>query len=175
MKKSRILENVHTSAKGLYDAGFLDVATMSEFERLNTMPVKVYTASCTTHASLWRDLTKTWPEIEFTARWPHSALLGGPLANCPAHASVFWDHDFEDVKRSDVIMVYGAHDNTQHLCGALVEAGWGIAFNKIVVVVGEHVSYGTWQHHRQVKKVRNLNDARSLLHLMTQPTGRLAD
>lgn len=129
--------------------------------------IKVYTASCLNQAALWRDLVKTWPEIEWTARWPHSHIIGEVQGLCPAHASVFWEQDYDDVERSNVVLVYGAHDDSRHLRGALVEAGMGIALGKTVIVVGDHVSYSTWQFHPQVKRVRHLNDARSLLALLS--------
>jgi len=38
-KKSAILEAVHETAKGFYDAGVMDKATMREFDRLCLQPV----------------------------------------------------------------------------------------------------------------------------------------
>lgn len=43
MDKS-ILEVVHKSAKGLYDAGIVDATTMHEFDTLCLPPVKEFTA-----------------------------------------------------------------------------------------------------------------------------------
>ena len=43
MDKS-ILEVVHKSAKGLYDAGVVDATTMHEFDELCLPPVKEFTA-----------------------------------------------------------------------------------------------------------------------------------
>lgn len=43
MDKS-ILEVVHKSAKGLYDAGIVDATTMHEFDALCLTPVKDFTA-----------------------------------------------------------------------------------------------------------------------------------
>jgi putative transcriptional regulator len=40
---SRILKNVHASAKGLHDAGFLDTVTMREFDALCLPPLHNYT------------------------------------------------------------------------------------------------------------------------------------
>lgn len=44
MNKS-ILKVVHESAKGLYDAGVVDVTTMHEFDELCLPPVKEFTAN----------------------------------------------------------------------------------------------------------------------------------
>ncbi|CAM4492534.1 MAG: hypothetical protein LEGION0403_FIIPPAGN_02899 [Legionella sp.] len=43
MKKS-ILDIVHGTAKGLYDAGIVDPTTMHEFDALCLPPVKLFTA-----------------------------------------------------------------------------------------------------------------------------------
>jgi putative transcriptional regulator len=40
---SRILKNVHASAKGLHKAGFLDALTMREFDALCLPPLRSYT------------------------------------------------------------------------------------------------------------------------------------
>lgn len=130
--------------------------------------LKVYTASKLSHGPLWRRLRDEWPEIEIVARWPflHVTDDGEPgwPSDCAAHGSVFWKHDFEDVDRSDVVLVYG--DTEDVLRGALVEAGMGIALDKIVIVVGHLPSYGTWQYHSAVKRVETLADARSLMKLI---------
>ena len=40
----RILETVHKTAKGLHDAGLLEITTMHEFDALCLPPVKEYSA-----------------------------------------------------------------------------------------------------------------------------------
>jgi putative transcriptional regulator len=40
---SRILKNVHASAKALHDAGFMDTVTMREFDALCLPPLHDYT------------------------------------------------------------------------------------------------------------------------------------
>ena len=44
MKRSRILDAVHESAKGLHEAGVMDEMTMRQFDALCLPPVKQYTA-----------------------------------------------------------------------------------------------------------------------------------
>lgn len=44
MKRSRILETVHESAKGLHEAGVMDETTMRQFDALCLPPVKQYSA-----------------------------------------------------------------------------------------------------------------------------------
>ena len=42
---SRILKNVHASAKALHKAGFVDTVTMREFDALCLPPLRNYTAA----------------------------------------------------------------------------------------------------------------------------------
>jgi nucleoside 2-deoxyribosyltransferase len=126
------------------------------------MNMKVYTASNLCQAELWRDLAREWPEVEFVARWPFKHVGTVPDREC--YARVFWDHDFEDVSRADIVLVYAVPE--KNLKGALVEAGMGIALGKSVIVVGEHESYSTWQYHRAVHRVPDLDSARLLLRMM---------
>ena len=135
------------------------------------MQLKVYTASRLKEGPRWRAMMNDWPEVEFVARWPFVHITpegeSGWPQDSPAHGSIFWQHDHEDIIRADVVLVYGHPDDV--LRGALVEAGIGIALGKIVVVVGENESYGTWQYHQGVKRVATFEDARSLLRLMATP------
>lgn len=135
--------------------------------------IKVYTASNLSNGPLWRKLRNDWPEIEIVARWPflHVTDNGAPgwPSDCAAHGSVFWQHDHDDVAASDVVLVYGHEDKA--LRGSLVEAGMGIAMGKIIIVVGTHHSYSTWQYHPAVKRVPDLEAARSLLRLIATGYG----
>jgi len=139
--------------------------------------LKVYTASKLSEAPLWRALADDWKEIEIVARWPFIHVTGSGLpswpGDCAAHGAVFWQHDHDDVARCDVVLVYGKGDGT--LRGALVEAGMGIALGKYVIVVGSDPSYGTWQFHPSVARVRTLDEARSLMRLKAGPFARSED
>lgn len=132
------------------------------------MTIKVYTASKLEDGPLWRSLREAWPDIEIVARWPflHITDDGAPgwPHDCAAHGAIFWQHDHDDVARCDVVLVYSAFDRP--LTGALVEAGMGIALGKLVIVVGEHPSFGTWRFHPQVRRVPDLTSALSLLRLI---------
>lgn len=127
----------------------------------STKPKKprVYTASKLGQAPRWRDLIAERPDIEFTARWPHSHI---DVPDTPDFASAFWLEDEQDVRRANAVLVYAEGD--EHLRGALVEAGMGIAFRKHVVVVGEHPDYGTWQYHPSVYRVESIDAALDLIH-----------
>jgi nucleoside 2-deoxyribosyltransferase len=120
---------------------------------------KVYTASKLKHASMWRDLRSIWSShVEFTARWPD---LEDKLSDDECFAREFWRHDIQDIARADCVLVYA--EPGEHLRGALVEAGAGIALGKHVVLVGEHPDYGTWQYHPMVTKVDSLGWARAAI------------
>lgn len=132
-----------------------------------TRPIRVYTASKLHWADLWCTLTET-TGVDFVARWPvdHS---GNVPDNDPKAARQFWTEDFEDVARCDVVLVYAAGGDV--LRGALVEAGMGIALHKRVLVVDpdHNPSFGTWQYHPSVTRVRSLNEAWKLLLDWAQP------
>ena len=124
--------------------------------------IKVYTASKLGHAPRWRALLKEWPEVAFTARWPHKHV--GAVPDEAVFARVFWEQDLEDVSRAGGVLVYA--EPGDHLRGALVEAGMALALGKWVIVVGEHEDYGTWQYHPLVYRVSDLDQARLLLRTM---------
>ena len=122
--------------------------------------IRVYGASTLPHASLWRDLSRRWiDEVEFTARW--SYMHFGNIPETAEFARLFWLHDMEDVRRSDVVMVYAEPKDS--LRGALVEAGMGLAYGLRVLVCGSNHGFGTWQHHPQVTHVSTLEDAKAQL------------
>lgn len=59
------------------------------------------------------------------------------------------------------MLVYA--EEGEHLRGALVEAGMAIALGKIVLVIGSHPDFGTWQHHPNVMHAADLDHARARL------------
>ena len=126
------------------------------------MRIKVYTASKLSEAGRWRDLKDAWPEVDFVARWPFKHV--GAVPDTPTFAKVFWDHDLQDVEKSDVVLIYGAP--ADKLRGALVEVGMALAMGKEVIAVGDHPDYSTWQYHRRVHRVDDLSQARLLLATM---------
>lgn len=124
--------------------------------------IKIYTASKLIHAELWKRLIEEWQEIEFTARWP--VMHVGIVPDAAHFAKVFWEHDLEDVNRSDGVMVYA--EPNDKLRGALVEAGMALALDKFVITIGSHSDYSTWQYHPRVHRVPDLDHARILLTCM---------
>lgn len=153
--------------------------------KMSTRQIRVYTASKTNHAAMWLRLRAEWPEVHFTARWPLQVLAG--LPETPNFAMQFWQDDLEDVKFADVVLVFAekymepgimyVDDNGQplkeageweHLRGALVEAGMGIALGKRILVIGDAPDYGSWQHHPLCDKVDNFEKARTELSHIQQ-------
>jgi len=120
--------------------------------------IKVYTASRLAHAPLLKALRHSYPSITWTARWPD---LVGKVDDSPENATWFWVQDEEDVRKADVVLVYGLDDDV--LRGALVEAGMGIALGKRIICVGKSPSLGTWQYHPLVSRVAHLAEAFKLL------------
>lgn len=126
--------------------------------------VRVYTASKIEQAERWIRLRAEWPEVHFTARWPFMVAMGGETKDGVARGfspSQFWQDDLADVARAQVVLVFG--ESHEHLRGALVEAGMGIALRKQIIVVGEHPDYGTWQFHPSVHRVADLSRVRNKL------------
>lgn len=124
--------------------------------------VSVYFASKIHHAPIGRALAAEWTEFWWTSRWPTHHV--GKMPSIRAFAKEFWLHDEEDVRASDVVLVYA--EPGDKLRGALVEAGIAIGHGVRVVVVGENECYGTWQHHPLVTAVADLAEARQLLRAM---------
>jgi hypothetical protein len=118
--------------------------------------VNVYTASKLAKRAMWGRLAKEWEPlgIRFHARW-YSQVDHG-VEETAENAEVFWVQDHEDAASADAILVYG--EEGDHLRGALVEAGIGIALGIPVVVVGDF-NYGTWIYHPGVTRVANLEEA----------------
>jgi len=121
--------------------------------------IRVYTASKLAQASMWSALQKQWPGVYFHARWLRHVALGTP--DLPENAVRFWVEDQEDVSLADAVLIYAAP--TEHLRGALVEAGMAIAKGVPVIVLGDHVDYGTWQYHPAVRRAADVNEAYAML------------
>lgn len=121
--------------------------------------LRIYTASKLSAAPVWQALHAEWPEAFCHARWLKHTALKTP--DTPDRARRFWVEDEEDVRNADFVVLYGREG--EHLRGALVEAGMGIAYGKPVVVVGQHPDYGTWQHHPSVIRAKTFDGLQHLL------------
>lgn len=128
-----------------------------------TPRLRIYTASKITEVNFIRSLAQSWTEFDFVARWPTEHV--GTLPDTPDFANFFWTQDLEDVARCDVVMVY-APKADEHLRGALVEVGMGIALHKAVLVIGDHPDFGTWQYHPRVRRTTDMAQAKKVLSLL---------
>lgn len=130
--------------------------------------LRVYLASKLHHAELALELREKWPTLHFTARWP---LMHGKIPDEPRWAGQFWQDDFDDIWRANVLVLWA--EPQDKLRGALVEAGIAIALRKQVVVAGEHPDFGTWQYHPFVVRQPSLDLALAYCRDNTQALLRL--
>lgn len=130
--------------------------------------IRIYFASKLHHADKWRALCASTPDIQAHARWLKHIAVGTP--DRPEDAPDFWLQDEQDVKDADAVIVYAEGDD--QLRGALVEAGMAIAYGVVVVVVGDHPFYGTWQYHPGVVRVPDLDAALEYLRQTIIPRYR---
>lgn len=125
------------------------------------MKPRVYTASTLRHGIMWKELRRQWPEIYFTSRWLDTYQdWGGESIDAICRAA--WDAIEQDVASSRFILCYA--DNTDLLRGGLIEVGMGLICQKTIIVVGNHVSYGTWQYHKLVRRVPDFYTARKVIN-----------
>ena len=129
--------------------------------------IRVYTASKLSRAEMWRRLHDRWPHVYFHARWLKHNQIGTP--DLREYAGRFWLEDEGDVRQADALLVYAEGD--EKLRGALVEAGMAIAFKIPVIVVGDHLDYGTWRYHPGVTIVADMDAASALLAKMVSELG----
>lgn len=125
--------------------------------------IRLYTASKLRHATMWQQLRSNWREIQFISRWID---LVGKCPDTQEFAEVFWIQDLQDVRCSDVVLVYGSYDD--NLRGALIEAGAALALGIFVIVVGNCQDYGTWKYHPHVLRAEDFNHARVILSELEQ-------
>ena len=111
------------------------------------------------------DLRAKWKDndIDLHARWHDMAQLELDESNAlsPSDFHIFWSVDEEDVRHSDVLIVYG--DLNDNLRGALVEVGMAIAFGKLVIVVGDCKDFGTWKYHPSVVCANDFYHAKTMI------------
>ena len=108
--------------------------------------VKIYVASKMKHADAVKAVQLHKVGLTFTNRWHFMETVIPETAD---HAANFWENDFDDIDAADAVVVYG--EPGDHLRGALIEAGYGIARGKPVFLCGETDSFGTWQHSPRVE------------------------
>lgn len=127
---------------------------------------RVYFASKLHHAPQALTLIRDWPGIHFTARWP---LMHGVIPDDSSMAHQFWQDDFDDIARADIVLAWAKPDDK--LRGALVEVGIGIGLGKKIVLGGEHPDFGTWQFHPSVVRMSNMTAALDFCRNFRRTTG----
>jgi nucleoside 2-deoxyribosyltransferase len=118
-----------------------------------TRMLRVYTGA---KIEDWEYLQRVFAKLPYAyahARWLKHIELG--TTESPENAQIFWQEDLEDIQSADIVVIYGGH-NDKPLRGALVEAGAAIAFGKTVIACGDHSSFGTWQYHPLVLRMRSM-------------------
>lgn len=126
--------------------------------------MKIYFASKLSHAKYFKRIRDEWAVdgIDINSRWLDQATLeldGPQLSSHDFH--IFWLVDEEDVRQADALILYA--EPADKLRGALIEAGFAIALGKLVIVIGDHPDFGTWQHHPMVTRADTLDHARMML------------
>lgn len=125
--------------------------------------IKVYIASKLNYAKQFRNYRTDWKVdgIDLHARWFDQAHIEQNSNPTPEDFHIFWLVDEEDVKTSQALILY-AQENDK-LRGALVEAGIAIAHGILVIVIGDHPDYGTWQYHPLVAKADSFDHAKIMI------------
>lgn len=123
--------------------------------------MRVYLASKIKHGDTMFDFHSRLEEEGHivTSQWYLNPFKG--MSEEPAFARMFWKVDEKDVASSNVVIVYSENDND--LRGALVEAGMALATGKVVILIGESESFGTWQYHPRVFKLEDLYEIPNFL------------
>lgn len=116
--------------------------------------VSIYGASRLKHSSMWLELKKTEPDINWTAHWPS---IVGKIPDTPEYATAFWIVDYNDIVAADAVIVYAELNDP--LRGAIFEAGLAIGMGKRVCVIGSVPDYGSWQFSERVLRSTNMAQA----------------
>lgn len=102
--------------------------------------ISIYVASKLRHAEKFLKFRETYPDIHFTARWPITAGLGSE-ADRPVYQ---WMQESEmEIANSNCVLVYA--EPGEALKTGLIQVGMALSRRIPIFVVGDHVSYSTWQ------------------------------
>lgn len=117
--------------------------------------IKIYIASKLRHAEKLKALIRNIEGFHFNSRW----LDTGNLASNAAKPSAHWQvENFDDIQACDYIIGYV--EEGEVLKGALVEIGYGLAYGKTVILIGQHESYEPWCYFSpQVRRAKDITQA----------------
>ena len=112
--------------------------------------LKIYTASKTKHAAIWRRYREQgWPII---STWIDEAGVGETLC-----FNDLWKRCIKEASAADVTIVYREGEDV--LKGAFIEIGAALASGKLVFFVGDPVGCGSFAHYYGVTLFSDLDDA----------------
>lgn len=124
------------------------------------MTTRVYLASKLYMAEAWRELRLQQIDIEITSSWIDHIQVELDGKATPEILEKAWGRNKADVRRADVVLVYGAAEDD--LRGALVEVGIGMGLDKTIICVGSSKSFGTWVHYDDAYKSKTIIEALEL-------------
>ncbi len=100
---------------------------------------RVYTASKTRHAQVWRDV-RAAGQVDVVSTWIDEAEQGQT-----ANMAELWARCLREVRSADALILYRPIRG-EHLKGALVEAGIALGSHKPVYFVGDPERYSFLNH-----------------------------
>lgn len=111
-------------------------------------PIKVAVCSKLRHAEKFRKLNK--PGIHFNSRWIYMGVEAKAMAKPASH---WMEENFNDIEAADYVICYAEHVEStlseniegELLSMALVEVGYAMKCNKLILCIGNHISYLPWR------------------------------
>lgn len=130
---------------------------------------RIYWASCLQHTNVAKAfrLDAQARGMEITSRWIDKADEANEALDDVMRET--WLADEQDILAADRVLLFALPDD--FLRGALVEAGMGIAYGKIIWCVGQNRGFGSWVKHPQVVHWRTLDQLWYALDLVGFPKG----
>lgn len=108
--------------------------------------MKIYTASKTIHAEMWRSLRKEFPSIHFTASWPDLIALNLESDKSPLVFRDAWEQNIREVLEADKLILF--HLSGESHEGSFIEAGAALGAGKRVYIVSNDAYVlSSWRYH----------------------------
>lgn len=118
---------------------------------------KVYCASSTAHAAMWREWSDALrPRIDIVSTWHQSPSVEADEIN-EAICAVAWKENIRQITNDAHHMIVYANEGDR-LQGTLVEVGMAIAMSMPIYIVGDY-RWGTWRYCRFVYPHFTLHEA----------------
>jgi hypothetical protein len=129
--------------------------------------MKVYVASRTPHAAMWRNLRDKWDEfnIHINSSWIYKHQIELDSIHSDEVFTEGWERSIAEVQHSRYLVTYSREGET--LRGALIEIGAALGIGTPVLIVGwcsdVYGTHGSWQFHPLVSKVPDFDAAKEWL------------